>query len=47
MSWSLAREMGTENIKFLHLCQIQIVIVNITLEFPNFCVVEIAGFIQH
>lgn len=39
--------MGTEYIKFLHLCQVQMVIVNLTLEFPDFSVVEIVGFTQH
>lgn len=38
------KKMGTENIKFLHFCQVQMVIVNLTLEFPDFRVVEIVGF---
>lgn len=38
--------MGTEYIKFLHLCQVQMVIVNLTLEFPDICVLESVGFTQ-
>lgn len=39
--------MVTENIKCLRLCQVQMVIVNLTLEFPDFYVIKIIGFTQH
>lgn len=39
--------MVTENIKCLRLCQVQMVIVNLALEFPDFYVVKIIGFTQH
>ena len=40
--------MVTENIKCLYLCQVQmVIIVKLTLEFPDFYVVKIIGFTQH